>query len=188
MNRAKWGIYTLMIFAALLISGCTHTYTPSSGYSSVNIIQFHGDENVITGGGGGAYNLHAEQWIASSTGGNVDLTFRFGPYSMGNSISVPAGALPADTLISITVPNAYVCEFYYEPSGIFFNTPVLVSLSYHSPMINPESEDWEDLHVFWFNEETEEWEEIPSDISISRHELDVTFQLEHFSRYAVGRP
>lgn len=185
MKKAKWGIYALAVFAAFFIGSCTHTYAPSSGLKTIQIVQFQPAKESVLAGGGGWENLHEESWITSSQGGDVELTYNFFSFHFANTISIPSGALPHDTLVSITVPNAFVAEYYYEPSPMVFNNPVTVTLSYQSPSID---EGWEDLGIYYYDEDEQEWEEIDADIEVSHHELHATFELEHFSRYALGRP
>ncbi len=185
MKVTKWGLYLLAIGALALFLGCTQSFEPSSQYNSVNIVQFQNVGVDITSGGGSS--VRAEKWIESETGGVVSASFCSGDFSLKTIITVPSGALPFDTTFSILIPDAYTAEFYFEPSNIPFEKMVRVNIVYNSSKIDPSSPDWQNLKVFRFVG-GDDWEIVPSLVLVSHGRMTVTFQLEHFSRYAIGRP
>ena len=121
---------TLALASALLLalSGCSDLSQPTlatpSNSSSVlggsislnGVLQFSGMPD-LTG------TRHAEKRITASQGGFVELN--------GFRVDIPAGALPADTTVTIDLPSdnvlgkRLVAEF--GPHGIQFSTPVMLT-------------------------------------------------------------
>lgn len=66
---------------------------------------------------------HAEVYIRASEGGSVEVN--------GFRVDIPAGALPADTLITIDLPTDVTLAQHvlaeFGPHGIQFNEPVTIS-------------------------------------------------------------
>lgn len=93
-------------------------------------------------------------------------------------VTIPKGALPEDTYITVRDPGSgyLMCEL--EPHMVFL-APVELELDLHGLDYQPFT-DWT---VFWFDPDTEEWENQGGSFA---HEK-LTVQLDHFSRYAAGR-
>jgi hypothetical protein len=115
---------TLALAAALFaLAGCSDSSQPvlstpsspslSQAVSVNGLLTFAGTPN-LTGA------RHAEKRIIASQGGFVELN--------GFRVDIPAGALPADTTVTIDLPTdellakRLVAEF--GPHGVQFNTPV----------------------------------------------------------------
>ena len=119
---------TLALVAAVLaLAGCSDSSQPMlstpapaaeslAGVSVNGLLQFAGTPNLL-----GA--RRAEKRIIAAQGGFVELN--------GFRVDIPAGALPADTTVSITLPadellaKRLVAEF--GPHGVQFSTPVTVT-------------------------------------------------------------
>ncbi len=120
---------TLALAAAIFaLAGCSDSSQPMlstpapaaeslAGTVSVNgLLQFAGTPSL-------AGTRHAEKRIIASQGGFVELN--------GFRVDIPAGALPADTTVTIDLPSdellakRLVAEF--GPHGVQFNTPVTLT-------------------------------------------------------------
>ncbi len=120
---------TLALAAAIFaLAGCSDSSQPMlstpapaaeslTGTVSVNgLLQFAGTPSLL-----GA--RHAEKRIIAAQGGFVELN--------GFRVDIPAGALPADTTVTIDLPagallaKRLVAEF--GPHGVQFNTPVTLT-------------------------------------------------------------
>ena len=117
-----------LVAALLVLAGCSDSSQPTlstpapaaellSESISVNgLLQFTGSPDV-------SGTRHAEKRIIASQGGFVELN--------GFRVDIPAGALPADTVVTIDLPTdellakRLVAEF--GPHGIQFNTPVTLT-------------------------------------------------------------
>ncbi|HEY7767745.1 hypothetical protein [Longimicrobium sp.] len=120
---------TLALAAALFaLAGCSDSSQPMlstpapaaeslTGTVSVNgLLQFAGTPSLVG-------TRHAEKRIIAAQGGFVELN--------GFRVDIPAGALPADTTVTIDLPadellaKRLVAEF--GPHGVQFNTPVTLT-------------------------------------------------------------
>lgn len=119
---------TLALVAAVFaLAGCSDSSQPMlatpapaaealAGVSVNGLLQFAGTPD-LTGA------RHAEKRIIAAQGGFVELN--------GFRVDIPAGALPADTVVTIDLPGdellakRVVAEF--GPHGVRFNTPVTLT-------------------------------------------------------------
>jgi len=138
--------------------------------------------------------ITASKRILADDGGTVSLQGAF----MGTnkkevfydvSIVFPAGALPGDTTISITIEktsfqeNAHVT---FGPCGLFFNIPGELTLNATNVQI---AEKQTTVRLLYWNHET--WEPMPDSWgSFTKKQKGTVVAgaaIPHFSRYAFGR-
>ncbi|MBN1592282.1 MAG: hypothetical protein JW941_03410 [Candidatus Coatesbacteria bacterium] len=104
----------------------------------------------------------------------------------GVEVDIPAGALPTDEQIEITVtqegddfpasihPHVFVCQF--SPGGLTFDVPV--TLTFPLPD-GHEGSGYES--IFWYNSATDEWEDLGGTI-----DGDVIYvEIGHFSEFSA---
>lgn len=114
--------------ALLALAGCSdqsqptlsvpeqHSASLSNGISLNGVLQFSGMPDL-------SGTRTASRRIIASEGGFVELN--------GFRVDIPAGALPADTTVTITLPSdnvlgkRLIAEF--SPHGVQFNTPVTLT-------------------------------------------------------------
>jgi hypothetical protein len=116
-------------------------------------------------------NRHAEAYIRASEGGVVELN--------GFRVEIPAGALPADTLVTIDLPTdevlgqRVIAEF--GPHGVQFNEPVTLVFPLEGVLLtgNPlEVARWEN----------DAWTSLGGTVTANGTQLRST--TPHFSTYA----
>ena len=105
------------------------------------------------------------------------------------SIVFPAGALPADTTISITIEKISFQEnadVTFGPCGLFFNIPGELTLNATNVQIAEKSTE---VRLLYWNHET--WEPMPDSWGhfTKKHKgtVEAGASIPHFSRYAFGR-
>jgi DNA-binding beta-propeller fold protein YncE len=149
------------------------------------------------GGGGGEDGERAGRLVVKGSGGKVH-------HPRGITLDIPAGALAADTEITITAGRkaegygykasgagrgkklAGVTEgVEFGPDGTVFAEPVTISIPY-DPARVPAGVDESELAVCRFDPASGVWEELPSSVD-SRLRI-VSARTEHFSLYAVMAP
>jgi len=127
--------------------------------------------------------------IPASTGGTVIL---------GDAkITVPAGALSADTEISISKSTVaqgdvalsdgrtIVSDYYdFGPAGTQFSTPVTIILPF-DPSLIPSGVQEADLKAYLYANGN--WVEVTGGV-VDETSNTISFQVDHFSRYAVLSP
>ncbi len=112
--------------------------------------------------------------LISTRGGVVG-----GEETFGNSVEIPAGALSANTLITVqVVENGYAMEF--GPS-MQFKAPVKVTLSYKGTGVNPTK-----IKCLWYDPTVGDWVNVCSNPAINYASQTLSFNVSHFSRYAWG--
>lgn len=122
---------------AVVLAGCTEAGTPTlapadaapaaslSGVGVSGVLTFAGMPD-LTG------VRHAEKFIVAAEGGFVELN--------GFRVDIPAGALPADTTVTIDLPSdplhakRLIAEF--GPHGIQFSTPVTLTFPLAGVLLN----------------------------------------------------
>lgn len=168
----------VFLLAFLFYAGCSWLESPTAPKVSkpgIRILRLSG-----AGSRGALYKgepLYAEQLIEADVGGEVQLV---GEY-VDHEVSVPAGALSQDTIISIACPDAELTMVDLGPCGISFNLPVRVLLSWEGV------EDVRgNLGIYWYDEEKGKWRKIPAAIEVYGNNVEVEYELIHFSRYALA--
>lgn len=118
-------------------------------------------------------NLYAEQRISSATGGTLTL--------LDVILTVPAGAVPNDTLFSINIPDDEVFFNEFGTDGLVFDVPVTVVMSYRNADLSGIHESA--IRIAWLDERTNTWKDMPCVVdTVSK---TVTGTLHHFSAYGL---
>ena len=135
------------------------------------------------------------QPIRASVGGNVCLKGAYlGKYgdtvSYDVSVTIPPGALPYSTSISISIDQSTFADdgtLTFGPSGIVFNTPL--QLSVHATNIAFVKKN-ETVNFYYLNNGV--MESMPASWGVitkkgKSNTIDASALVPHFSRYAFGR-
>ncbi len=111
----------------------------------------------------------ASSLVSAETGGKVSNGWV--------TLDFPAGALEADTEISISMSDPNVLVVDLEPHGIQFKKPVAMTFDLNGT----DAEDLaDDACLLWFNNEMGWWEKLETD---SPQDSYCQTYLEHFSKY-----
>jgi hypothetical protein len=109
-------------------------------------------------------------------------------------IEIPAGALPADTQITIAemvsapeLPADIVgVPYEFSPSGLQFSSPVTITV----PHTSSECPGYSAYGVYWYNAQTGSWSRDGISnvrhVQISSTEHAVRFQTTHFTSFGIG--
>jgi len=169
-GMSKKSLTVVLTGAALLLVGCgqnTLTAPTSDQGFSGHIIALPVSERPTTSDFLGQDAQSVTVVVSAEKGGVV---------SMGRySLDFPAGALTADTPITIrqSDPVAMIVEF--EPHGIHFQKPVHVTARV-GDLVSSSSKT---VGVAWMNDVTGEWEVVGAGAEMESAQAD----LWHFSRY-----
>jgi hypothetical protein len=118
-------------------------------------------------------NLYAEQVISSSEGGQLVL--------LDVILTVPAGAVPNDTLFSIYIPDDDVFFNEFGTDGLVFDVPVTVTMSYRGADLSGVDETT--IRIGWLDESTGVWKDMIGQVDYVNK--TVTATLHHFSAYGL---
>lgn len=99
----------------------------------------------------------------------------------GVSVYIPAGAVGSATEITLKVPKGDIAVAEFGPS-MQFNKPVTVTFPYDALDLGGKSPY--ELKPIWFNPSTGEWEYVSSSVTVNTENKTISFQTNHFSRYA----
>jgi hypothetical protein len=154
---------------------------PDNPGGEINILQVADDGYTTCGG-----SFSSEEYIIAAEGGTVELQFSFYDImTADHTIDIPAGALPADTTMSISAPIPWMAVVELGTDGIDFLHSVNVELNWsgrYLGSLSPKS----DLGVFRWDPDMYTWEEVPAKVSFGAGWITAVFQRDHFSRYAVA--
>lgn len=118
-------------------------------------------------------NLYAEAVIPASTGGTLSL--------LDVVLTVPAGAVKNDTLFSIGIPDDELFYNEFGTSGLVFDVPVTVTMSYRNADLSGITETH--IKLAWLDERTNTWKSMACVVdTVSK---TVTGSLYHFSAYGL---
>jgi hypothetical protein len=98
-----------------------------------------------------------------------------------NSVYIPAGAVSERTYVTVEVLDREYAVVEFNPS-MTFNTSVTITLSYAEVDLGNLSPY--DLKPVWYNPETGAWEYVNSPVTVDTKKQTLSFQTNHFSRYA----
>lgn len=117
--------------------------------------------------------LYVEQVISASEGGRLEL--------LDVILDIPAGAVGNDTVFSINIPDLNVFYNEFGTSGLVFDKPVKVTMSYRDADLTGVNET--SIRIAWLNEATGEFEDLACEVD-TVNKL-ITAELEHFSAYGL---
>ncbi|MBU0984648.1 MAG: hypothetical protein KKA42_12300 [candidate division Zixibacteria bacterium] len=176
MSRSKssslvLGGVTLFLAAVLLFTGCSRTPLtadePTVDQPQVLTRSAAFAASLVPG------QLYTEAVVSSADGGRLVL------YDV--LLEVPPGAVANDTLFSINIPD--VNSFYNEfgTSGLVFDVPVKVTMSYRGADLSNINEST--IRIGYYDEATGEWDDLVCEVDFV-NKL-VTAELSHFSAYGL---
>ncbi len=118
--------------------------------------------------------------MITQSGGTVG-----GNITFGNTVEIPAGAVPSNTYITVEVlhvdGNECGAEVEFLPSMQFLlSVKITLSWEYLDFDGNPE-----DLNVYWFDEDTHLWILVPNPEN-SLEDKTISVYVNHFTRYGWG--
>ena len=118
--------------------------------------------------------MYTKAMISSNTGGVLTL--------LDVTLIVPAGAVPNDTLFSISIPDLNVFYNEFGTDGLVFDKPVSVTMSYSDADLSGINES--SIRIGWLNESTGKFQNIDCEIDFDTK--TVTGTLDHFSACILG--
>lgn len=116
---------------------------------------------------------YTEKRIPAAEGGQLELS--------DVELEVPPRALKCDTLYSITVPDAGVFFCDFGTSGLVFDTPVRVTMSYSDADL--QGVDESTIRIAYLHEDTGVWEDLQCEVDPARK--TVVAYMNHFSAYGL---
>jgi hypothetical protein len=128
-------------------------------------------------------NHYKEKLIKADIGGIITA----GDGAPGTKLDIPAGALSADTIISMDVSSDSVAEtqFNFGPHGTVFNQPVELQLSWQT-LNNLQDLSSQDLVLYYYDESLGQWLEETTAVWDDNGKK-ATVYIDHFSYYYYGR-
>ncbi|MCK5124693.1 MAG: hypothetical protein KAR42_00410 [candidate division Zixibacteria bacterium] len=166
----RLGAIFLLLLSIILFSGCSKSPVgntdTNSGIRLLSRVPADGTAFKIL-------NLYSEQIISASEGGRLEL------YDV--ILDIPAGAVDNDTLFSISIPDVNVFYNEFGTSGLVFNVPVTVTMSYRDADLS--GIDVSTIRIAYLNEATGTYEDINCQIDYNNQV--VIAELYHFSAYGL---
>lgn len=172
INNPFVKLSTVFIMAVLLMAGCsespldTNFEEPQSqlltrSAASKAAVQTANEEFFV------------EQVISAAEGGTLNL--------LDVTLEIPAGAVPNDTAFSINIPDLNVFYNEFGTSGLVFDKPVKVTMSYRGADLTNILEPT--IRIAYYNEATGTFEDIEGQIDMVNK--TITAELYHFSAYGL---
>lgn len=121
----------------------------------------------------GPVDTYTEAVISSANGGELFL--------VDVNLSIPAGAVPNDTLFSINIPDLNLFYNEFGTVGLKFDVPVTVTMSYRNADMSGVNEST--ITLAWLHEKSGRWHQM--DCTVDFVNKTVTGQLSHFSSYGL---
>jgi hypothetical protein len=117
--------------------------------------------------------LYTERVVSAAEGGVMTL--------FDVLLEIPAGAVPNDTLFSISIPDINVFYNEFGTNGLVFAKPVKVTMSYRDADLAGIDEST--IRIGWLNESTGQFQDIVC--TVDQANKTVAGEVEHFSAYAL---
>jgi hypothetical protein len=167
---SKIGAMVILSCLVMLFGACSKNpvaidSSSSDGPSLLN----RTDEGVMFAKG---LSLYTEQIVSAKEGGRVEL------YDV--TLDIPPGAIDNDTLFTIDIPDAEVFYNEFGASGLVFNQPVTVTMSYRDA--NLAGVDESTIRIVYINRDGK-FVDVECEIDFDRKV--VIGQLKHFSAYGL---
>ena len=172
----------------LLSSSCSQnlpTGTDGNQRQPINILGFEATFASLQ------KRTEVSRFIRASQGGIVTLSRFDDTQTSGASVvvslAIPPGALDQDTKISLTM-DATTLDFEFGPSGLVFNTPVVLSVDAYGLMLS--GVDAGDVQLLYDNIAENEWSRMENSGIILEHDKGrlrlLDGRIPHFSRYILA--
>lgn len=176
MSFKSTGVYlkafALFCFVLLMAVGCSETPLGVSSDNGEPQILMRSADFVSTVSLSPA-QFYVEEVISAEKGGTLSLLDVF--------LEIPPGAIDNDTLFSINIPDLNVFYNEFGTSGLMFNKPVRVTMSYRSADLSGVDEST--IRIGWYNPTNGKFQDVVCDVDFENKV--VTGELQHFSAYAL---
>jgi len=164
----------LLLAAGLLFSGCSQSPLEPTLTAEPTQPQVLSRGAAFTGGAQGTpIPLYTEAVISGDNGGQLVL--------FDVVLDIPPGALPADTLYSIEIPDINVFFNNFGTNGLEFDEPVTVTMSYRGADLSGVDEST--IRIGWWDEDNGVW--VNMECQLDQANQTVIGELHHFSAYAL---
>lgn len=168
---------TVLLTAIVLLTvSCADDSTLPGTAAGPEFVELQGQEPLnssMCGGGGRRTASTVAVVISQAVGGTVSADRA--------TVVIPAGALYADAVISVTPETGRFVGATLGPHGTVFAKPVTLQFDLKGTGYLPT----DDLTIYWFNEKSGAWEDIGGTLDPAT--MTLSTQLEHFSDYRAGR-
>ena len=172
INNPFVTLSTVFIMAVLLMAGCSESPLDSNVEVPQSQLLTRSDA-FKSAAQMSTSEFYAEQVISAAEGGTMTL--------VDVTLEIPAGALPNDTVFSINIPDLDVFYNEFGTSGLVFDKPVKVTMSYRGADLTNILEPT--IRIAYLNESTGEFEDIEGQIDMVNK--TITAELYHFSAYGL---
>ncbi|MEZ5357770.1 MAG: hypothetical protein R3F48_03000 [Candidatus Zixiibacteriota bacterium] len=160
----------LVMFSLVLFAGCSQSPTGTdSTESQVHVLT----RMPADGAAFKVLSYYTSETISAKDGGIIEL------YDV--TLEVPPGAVDTDTTFSIGIPDISVFYNEFGTSGLVFNVPVTVTMSFRDADLT--GVDVSTIRIAYFNEESGQIEDVDCRVDFERQV--VTAKLYHFSAYGL---
>ncbi len=164
--------FALVVFALLAFTGCSNNPIADNPQTAEPQVLSRAGRTVGAASAS-PINLYAEQVISASEGGTLTL--------LDVVLDIPAGAVPQDTVFSITIPDDEIFYNEFGTDGLTFDKPVTVTMSYRNADLSGINEST--IRIGYLNERTGVWQDMVG--TLDRVNKTVTAELYHFSAYGL---
>lgn len=162
----------LLLVAGMLFTGCSKS--PLAPIEEASQPQVLGRSAAFVSGAAlSPIPLYTEAVISSENGGQLLLH--------DVVLTIPPKAVPVDTLFSIGIPDINVFFNEFGTSGLVFDVPVTVTMSYRGADLSGVDEST--IRIGWWDEDNGTW--IDMECVLDPVNQTVTGKLQHFSAYAL---
>ncbi len=161
-------LLVIMVFAAI---GCSENPLGADKKSEPQMLMRSAE--AVSGISLSTAAFSVQQRISAETGGILNL--------LDVTLEIPPGAVPKDTIFSIDIPDINVFYNEFGTSGLVFDVPVKVTMSYRNADLGGVDEST--IRIGWLNPNTNEFIDVECEVDFSTQ--TVTGYLDHFSAYAL---
>jgi len=165
-------VISVFVLAILLMAGCSKSPLESTDEQPVTGL-LQRSEASKSSLQLASSEFYMEQVISSAEGGRLEL--------LDVVIEIPAGAVKNDTVFSINIPDINVFYNEFGTSGLVFDVPVKVTMSYRDADLTGIIEST--IRIAWLNETTGVFEDLACEVDTVNKVI--TAELEHFSAYGL---
>jgi len=179
MARVMFGnptvrIASVLIVAIMLFAGCSNSPLESPAENPESRPALLGrSAAAVSAAQLNASIFHTEQIISAAEGGRMVL--------FDVVLDIPPGAIDNDTLFSIDIPDLTVFYNEFGTSGLVFNKPVTVTMSYRDADLSQVVEST--IRIAFYNPETGEYDDVECQLDMDN--MMVIAELNHFSAYGL---
>lgn len=173
-QKIMFGAVMVLLVSMMALTGCSNApMNPDSDNNGPEPRVLSRSGLAVSGADMAPVNLYIESVISARDGGTLSL--------LDVILTIHSGAVPNDTLFSIFIPDDEMFYNEFGTSGLVFDHPVTVTMSYRDA--NLSGVDESSIRIGWLNEETGAW--VDMECKVDFDSKTVTGELQHFSAYAL---